>query len=177
MSKKKLPLVPKGEAEKSEEAQKEEYIAQCMATDKTREECEELWKKIHEYEEKSKQPGDLLKTIEDQRRQIKSLESQVKQAAELVSGIQKERDASDAQEKQRLIYKLAKDSRGYLRPDHLSNLDLHDLRLISYTFKTENARDYMEYFERRRAQELASKRKSGMTVGEYDQTRKTWKDE
>jgi len=132
-------------------------------------------KKVREQPDVVKRISDLERINKEQKQKIEKLETDLNEASDIISGIHEERDASDEEERQQLIWQINRDSRGYQRKEHLQKLSLRDLRLIHKTFKIENARDYLEHFEKRRKEEVAGKRKSGMTVGEYDPKTGTWK--
>lgn len=130
-----------------------------------------------EIEKLRKQVEDQAKVIEEQKQTIESQKALAAEAADVIKQKWKEEKASDEEERQRLIYKISRDSRGFLRKDQLSQLRLRDLRLINKNFQAENAAHYREYFERRRKERDAGKRRSGLTVGEYDSEKKRYKDD
>lgn len=132
-------------------------------------------KKVKEQPDVAKRIKDLERINEEQRARIEKLERELSEATQIISGVQEERDASDEEERQQLIWKLSQDSKGYLRKDHLSMLPLHQLRLMRKTFEHESAIDYIEYFERRQRRELTGQQRTGLTVGEFEPKSKTWK--
>lgn len=132
---------------------------------------------VKEQVDVAKRLNDLEKDNKDKAKEIQRLQTELGKATSLISGFNTEKDAADAQERSDLIHVIAHDSLGCLRVDQLSNLGLHDLKLIHRNFVVEQGRDYKAYFERRRNEELQGKRKSGMTVGEFDPKTKRYKNE
>lgn len=130
---------------------------------------------VKEQPDVAKRLRDLEKAGKEKDEKIKALEKDLDEAAQIISGIGEQRSASDEEERQRLIYSCAKDSKGFQRKDHLAQLSLADLRQIRKGFDHANSIYYLEYFEARRKRALTGKEKSGMTIGEYDPKTKRWK--
>ncbi len=93
---------------------------------------------------------------------------------EIIEGMKKERDQVENEEKQQLLFSLARDSRGYLRKDALSKFRVETLRNIRRNFNATARAHYFEIFKRRHeAKQRGADR--GLTVGEYDEKSKTYK--
>lgn len=152
---------------------KEEFVAQCMTTGKTREKCEELWMS-------QETPADdalnmQAKTIEDQAEKIRKLQEALGESTGIIRDLQQENTDEAIREAGELVAKMFHDSLGFLNREKLSYLRLSDLRALSRNFKTKNNQDYLDYFKIRSDAKRTGKSTRDLSVGEWNPITKTWK--
>lgn len=180
---------------------KEEYIAQCMTTGKTREECEHLWNEAHKGDQQSKedymkecmaggktreeceeawgeghQGGDyatLVRTNAMQRVKIDQLTKMLREATDIIKAVNQERDAVTEARKYELAVEIERDSLGRMKHSNLMKESLKDLTIMKKAIDIARPKDFVSTSQL--LEESDRKKKPQLTVGEYDPETKKYK--
>jgi hypothetical protein len=181
---------------------KEEYIAQCMTTGKTREECEQLWNEAQkstdqetkaEYMKncmgggKSREEceaawneghnasdyGTLVHENAMNRVKIEQLTKMLKEATDIIKAVNAERDAVTDARKYELAVEIERDSLGRLKHTDLMKENLKELTIMKRAIDMARPKDFVSTSAL--LEEQARNKEPMLSVGEYDASTKKWK--
>lgn len=182
---------------------KEEYIAQCMTTGKTREECEHLWNesqtpptdqqtkeeyikecvaggKTHEECEaawnEAHQTGDratLVRQNEMLKVKLQQTTKMLREATDIIKAVNSERDAVTEARKYEIAVEIERDSDGRLKHANLMRESLKDLFIMKKAIDSARPRDFTNVAAL--LDESARKKKPKLTVGEWDPDKKQYR--
>lgn len=181
---------------------KEEYIAQCMTTGKTREECENLWNQAQKttdqdtkeeyikqcmaggktreecekaWSESHETAGDYDTLVrENQMLKVKNtqLTKALRESVAIIQAVNTERDAITDARKYELALEIEQDSKGQVKRGDLMKESLKDLSIMKKAMDLARPKDFVS------VQQLLAKdqaRKTPMlTVGQWDADKKKW---
>lgn len=156
-------------------SQKEEYIAQCMTSGKTREECEQLWNESHRTPQEETPGTDVALTRMNAMQAVKisQLEAALREATGIIKAVNLERDAVMEARKYELALELEKESDGRLRHNELMKEELKDLTLMKKTIDTAHPKNLVSVSNLIAADN--KRKKPTLSVGEYDTATGTYK--
>lgn len=181
---------------------KEEYIAQCMTTGKTREECEQLWNEAQttadqqtkeEYitecvaggktrEEceaawnEAHQATDyatIRRSLEMERAKNRQLTKMLREATDIIKAVNLERDAVTDARKYELAVEIERDTQGREKHGDLMNESLRDLTIMKKAIDTAKPKDFVSVSAL--LAESDARKKPQLTVGEWDPIAKKYK--
>jgi hypothetical protein len=181
---------------------KEEYIAQCMTTGKTREECEQLWNEAHKGDQQTKeewitqcvaggktreeceaawneahQPTGDYATIYRENQMMKvenrQLKKMLREATDIIKAVNSERDAVTDARKYELAIELERDSNGRFRHSDLMKESLEKLAIMKKAVDVARPKDFVSVSAM--LEESKRKKEPQLTVGEWDPVNKKYK--
>ena len=133
--------------------------------------------------DKTSTPDEIRKENEILRNKLKELDGknaelkeELKEASGVVKNLNDERYSVELGEKIALSIELSDASLGLYRRGNLERLNIDTLRGLKRLFEDETQKVFREFLAKRRADLDAGRRRSGLTVGEYDPDRKEWDD-
>lgn len=180
---------------------KEEYIAQCMTTGKTREECEHLWNEAQKTtDQQSKEDyikecmaggktreeceaawneahaaGDyatLVRENEMLKVKLNQTMKMLREATDIIKAVNSERDAVTEARKYELAVEIERDSLGRMKHSDLMKENLKELTIMKRAIDMARPKDFVSTSAL--LDESARKKKPQLTVGSYDPIKKKW---
>lgn len=180
--------------------EKEEYIAQCMTTGKTREECAHLWDLAQTGDQQSKEDymkqcvaggktleecekawteshasadyGTLIRENAMQKVKIDQLQNALREATNIIKAVNIERDAITDARKYELACEIEKDTEGRVKHGDLMKETLNNLSIMKKAIDVARPKDFVS------VQQLlakdAKKKTPLLTVGQWDADKKQW---
>lgn len=148
---------------------KEEYIAQCMTSGKTREECEQAWNEAHKAPEgdKAKDYSTLVRETAMQKVKIEQLSDQLREATKLIKNMDAEHRAQDDADKFRLACQIETDTKGEKKRGDLMKESKRDLSIMKETIDVMNkAKGFVSVSML--LDESDKKKKPQLTVGQWN---------
>lgn len=173
---------------------KEEYIAQCMTQNKTREECENMWNEAHKGDQQSKEDymkecvaggksraeceaawneahqggdyGTLVRRAAMQEVKIEQLRKMLKETTDIIKAVNAERDAVTEARKYELAIELERDSDGKFKHGDLMKESLKDLTIMKKAVDVARPRDFVSVSSMLDEQER--KKQPKLTVGQWN---------
>jgi len=158
-------------------SEKEEYIAQCITTDKTREECEQMWNEAHKGDEgdkdKAKDYPTLVRELEMERVKTAQLTKMLKEATDIIKAVNAERDAVTEARKYEIAVEIERDSDGRMKHGDLMKESLENLSIMKKAIDSARPKDFVSTVAL--LEESEAKKKPQLTVGEWDSVSKKYK--
>ena len=174
---------------------KEEYIAQCMTTGKTREECEQMWNEAHKSTDQqtkaeyikecvaggkshaecesawneAHQAGDYGSLVRDNEMlkvKLKQTTRMLKEATDIIKAVNQERDAVIDARKYEIAVELERDSDGRLKHGDLMTESLENLAIMKKAIDTARPKDFVSVSTL--LSESDQKKKPKLTVGQWN---------
>ena len=158
------------EAQKTADQQtKEEYIKQCVAGGKTHEECEAAWSEAHETGDYASliRKHEILKKRYDENLQY------LQQATKIIKHFQEKEAAQDLGEKHTMAVELEAKSKGGLKYKDLMNKSTTSLEDMRLAIDAATPKDFVSVSALLTKSD--QKKKSGLTVGDWDDDKKEWR--
>jgi len=154
---------------------KEEFIAQCVASGKTNEDCNQIWDAGHGEKNLDRQDySSLVSNIEMKDVKIRQLEAALREATDIIKRVNAERDAVQEARKYELSLELEKDSEGRMKHGDLMKSSLEELAIMKKAIDTARPKDYVSISQL--ISQDDKKRKPTLTVGQWDPDTKQWKE-
>lgn len=145
----------------------EEYVTQCMTTGKTKEDCEELWRKSQETPSTDKDFSELRREVEMQKVEIKQLKDALKEATNIITSVNAERNAVTDARKYELALQLEKDSDGNLKHGDLMLKDLNELTIMKTAIDVARPKNFVS-ISQMIGRDSQKQKKPQLTVGQYN---------
>lgn len=174
---------------------KEEYIAQCMTTDKTREECEQLWNESQtktdqqtkeEYIKEcvaggkteaeceaawaeAHQTGDyatVYKDLQLTRAENKQLKKMLREATDIINAFSKEKDSVDSARKFELAVEIERETDGREKHSDLMKESLRDLLIMRQAIDKVKPKDFLSVSAL--IAKSDARKKPQLTVGQWN---------
>ncbi len=178
-------------------SEKEEYIAQCMTTGKTREECEQLWNEAHKTSDQqtkedwikqclaggktreecekawneahsSADYATLVRENEMLKVKLDQTLKMLREATDIIKAVNAEKDAVTEARKYELAVEIERDSDGRLRHEDLMKESLRDLTIMKKAIDSARPKDFYSVSTVFLNEDAERKKQPQLTVGEYD---------
>lgn len=154
----------------------EEYIAQCMLTGKSREECKKIWDESHTLPETGEPTADhatLLRQNAMKDVKIRQLQNALREATGIIKAVNQERDAVTEARKYELALEIESESDGRVKHGDLMKETLKDLNIMKKAMDMAQPKDFVSV--QKLLEKDSAKKTSRLTVGQWDNDKKEWR--